>query len=70
MGWVACEKLPFILKNKKITQLVKTKVFDQFVLPAITYGVENWTTKQNIETIIVTKTAMERAMLNVLKKAK
>lgn len=70
-GWAAFGKLSFILKNNKIAQHLKTKVFDQCILPSMTYGAENWaTTKENIESIRVAQRAMERAMLNITRKDK
>jgi hypothetical protein len=66
LGWAAFKKLDYILKNKKIPQNLKTKVFDQCILPVLTYGCQTWTlTKEIVNKLHVTQRAMERAMLGI-----
>lgn len=65
LGWAAFSKLEDVLKSQ-IPQCLKTKVFNQCVLPILTYGAETWTlTKANMHKIKVAQRAMERAMLGI-----
>ncbi|CAH2237421.1 jg11276 [Pararge aegeria aegeria] len=53
-------------KQLLVLQCLKTKVFEQCVLPVITYGTETWSlTMGLIRRLRVTQRAMERAMLRV-----
>jgi exonuclease III len=65
LGWAAFGKLRYIF-GSPIPQCLKTKVFDQCVLPVMTYGTETWSlTVGLIKKLKVTQRAMERAMLGV-----
>ncbi|CAH2266632.1 jg19819 [Pararge aegeria aegeria] len=66
LGWAAFGKLRAIFSSK-IPQCLKTKVFEQCVLPVMTYyGSETWSlTMDLIRRLRVTQRAMERAMLGV-----
>ena len=65
LGWAAFGKLRDIFSSK-IPQCLKTRVFNQCVLPVITYGSETWSlTAGLLERLRVTQRAMERAMLGV-----
>ncbi|CAG9565546.1 unnamed protein product [Danaus chrysippus] len=65
LGWAAFGKLRRIFSSR-IPQCLKTKVFDQCVLPVLTYGTETWPlTMGLIRKLKVTQRAMERAMLGV-----
>ncbi|XP_048487141.1 uncharacterized protein LOC125490834 [Plutella xylostella] len=65
LGWVAFGKLRHIF-TENIPQCLKTKVFNQCVLPVMTYGAETWCfTKGLIHKLRVAQRAMERAMLGV-----
>ncbi|CAH2222158.1 jg26044 [Pararge aegeria aegeria] len=65
IGWAAFGKLRNIFSSK-IPQCLKTKVFEQCVLPVMTYGIETWPlTMGLIRRLRVTQRAMERAMLGV-----
>ncbi|CAG9835439.1 unnamed protein product [Diabrotica balteata] len=66
LAWAAFGKLSYILKNKRYPQHLKTKVYNQCVLPVLTYGSQTWTfTKANMDKIIKTQRAMERQMLHI-----
>ena len=66
LAWVAFGKLSFILRNKKYPQYLKTRVYDQCVLPVLTYGSQVWTfTKANMDKIAKTQRSMERQMLGI-----
>ncbi|CAG9137498.1 unnamed protein product [Plutella xylostella] len=65
LGWAAFGKLRHIF-TENIPQCLKTKVFNQCVLPVMTYGAETWCfTKGLIHKFRVAQRAMERAMLGV-----
>lgn len=66
LAWAAFGKLSFILRSNNIQQHLKTKVFNQCILPIMTYGTENWSlTKAHLQKLAVTQRAMERAMLGI-----
>ncbi|CAH2235385.1 jg5953 [Pararge aegeria aegeria] len=65
LGWGAFGKLRRVFSSP-IPQCLKTKVFDQCVLPVMTYGAETWTlTARLIHKLQVAQRAMERAMLGI-----
>ncbi|CAH2267236.1 jg14707 [Pararge aegeria aegeria] len=65
LGWVAFRKLSDVLKGD-IPLCLKRKVFNQCVLPTMTYGAETWTlTKKVVHRLKVAQRAMERAMLGL-----
>ncbi len=65
LGWAAFGKLRQVFTST-IPQCLKTKVFEQCVLPVLTYAAETWTlTAGLVHKFRVTQRAMERAMLGV-----
>lgn len=55
----------------QIAQRLTSRVFDQFVLPNMTYEVENWaTTENNIETTRMAPRNTERTMLHLTREDK
>ncbi|CAG4942460.1 unnamed protein product [Parnassius apollo] len=65
LGWAAFGKLRHIFSSG-IPQSLKTKVYNQCVLPVMTYGSETWSfTAGRMRTLKVAQRAMERAMLGV-----
>lgn len=65
LGWAAFNKLEDVLKGK-LPMSLKRRVYDQCVLPVMTYGCETWTlTVEAMEKLKVAQRAMERAMLGV-----
>ncbi|KAI8431595.1 hypothetical protein MSG28_016084 [Choristoneura fumiferana] len=65
LGWAAFGKLRQVFSSS-IPQCMKTKVFNQCVLPVMTYGAETWTpTVRLIHHFKVAQRAVERAMLGV-----
>lgn len=65
-AWSAFGANKAILRSKKIPQHLKTRVFDQCVLPVFTYGMETATlTQKSAEKLRVAQRAMERAMLGI-----
>jgi hypothetical protein len=65
LGWAAFGKLRRVFSSS-IPQSLKTKVFNQCVLPVMAYGAETWTLMARLlHKFKVTQQAMERAMLGV-----
>ncbi|XP_072938941.1 uncharacterized protein [Epargyreus clarus] len=65
LGWAAFGKLRDIFSSK-IPQSLKSKMFEQCVLPVMTYGAETWSfTVGLIRRLKVAQRAMERAMLGI-----
>ena len=60
-----------ILQNKDIPMNLKKQVFDQCILPTMTYGCQTWIiTKEYMKKIRTAQRAMERKMLNIQLKDK
>ncbi|XP_047994918.1 uncharacterized protein LOC125233097 [Leguminivora glycinivorella] len=65
LGWAEFHKLRGVFSSP-IPQCLKSKVFDQCVLPVMTYGAETWAlTAGLVHQFKVAQRAMERAMLGV-----
>lgn len=65
LAWAAFGNLRKIFKSD-IPTCLKRKVFDQCILPVLTYGAETLTlTRKTIKKIQITQRAMERSMLGV-----
>ena len=65
LSWAAYGKLKHIFKSE-IPLCLKRKVFDQCILPVMTYGSETSTlTKKSVNKVRVTQRAMERSMLGI-----
>ena len=65
LAWAAFGRLRGVFKGD-IPISLKRKVFDQCVLPVLTYGAETLTlTKRSVSKIRVTQYAMERSMLGI-----
>lgn len=65
LGWQAFGRLQFVFRTK-LPLCLKRKVFDQCVLPVLTYGCETWTTNiKAIQKLQVAQRGMERRMLNI-----
>jgi len=70
MGWSAFGRLNYIFKG--IYPLcLKRKVYDQCVLPVLTYGCETWTLNAKMtQKLQVAQRGMERCMLGITKRDK
>ena len=65
-GWSCFGRFREILCDKKIPIVHRRRVFNQCVLPTMTYGCETWTTTKFLEQKLTTaQRAMERQMLGV-----
>lgn len=66
LAWAGFGKLSFVLKNPKLPQYQKSRVFNQCILPVLTYGCQTWTlTKVNVDKLAKTQRSMERNMLGI-----
>ena len=65
-GWAAFAKYDSLMRSRSIPQKVKTKAFNQCILPAMTYGAETWTTSSTtMFKMAVAQRRMERIMLGI-----
>ena len=65
MGWAAYSNLKHIFKSN-MPQHLKTRAYDQCVLPTMTYGCETWTlTEAAVTKLKVAQRAMERSMVGI-----
>ena len=63
-GWAAFSRYKDILTDKTMPNCLKRKLFNQCILPAITYGSETWTLNKDMERKLkTTQRSMERMML-------
>jgi hypothetical protein len=59
------------LSDRKLPISLKTKVFNQCIMPVLSYGSETWSTTKRLETKLqVTQRAMERIIVGVSKRDK
>lgn len=64
-AWRAFSSWREVFKSN-IEQNLKTKLFNQNILPVLTYAAETWTlTKRNKQLLATTQRAMERSMLKI-----
>ena len=65
-GWSVFGKYREIFLDRHLPMSLERKVFNQFVLPAMTYGCQTWSlTKALVKKLETSQRAMERRMLNV-----
>ena len=65
-GWSVFGKYREIFLDRHLPMSLKRKVFNQCVLPAMTYGSQTWSlTKALVKKLETSQRAMERRMLNV-----
>ena len=65
LGWRKYCQLNIIFKSD-MPFCMKRKLFDQCVLPVLTYGCETWTlNSKSIQKLNTTQRSMERQMLNI-----
>ena len=66
LGWVAFGKVNNIMRSRKASMKIKSKVFNEYVLPVMTYGSETWAlTTAQMHTLAVAQRKMERIMLGI-----
>jgi len=49
LGWAALRKFDNIIKSKKTSKRIKTKIHNEFILPVMTYGSETWALNNNMK---------------------
>ena len=65
LGWRKFGQLNIVFKSN-MPFCLKRKLFDQCVLPVLTYGCETWTlNSKSIQKLNTTQRSMERQMLNI-----
>ena len=65
-GWAAFAQFNNLMRRKSIPQRLKTKAFNQCILPAMIYGAETWTTSATATSkLAVAQRRMERIMLGI-----
>ena len=65
-GWSVFGKYREIFLDRHLPMSLKRKVFNQCVLPAVTYGCQTWSlTKALVKKLETSQRAMERKMLDV-----
>ena len=42
LGWAAFNKVDNVMRSPKASMQIKKKVFNEYVLPVMTYGSETW----------------------------
>ena len=65
-AWFAFGKYRDIFQDKDLPMTLKKKVFNQCILPIMTYGCQTWSLTQELATkLLTTQRAMERKMLGI-----
>ena len=65
-GWSCFGRYKDILCDQKLPMSLRRRMYDQCVLPAMSYGAETWTTTKQLEQKLrTTQRAMERRMLKI-----
>ena len=65
LGWAAYSRLSFVFQMKLSVQQ-KAQIFDQCILPVLTYGAETWVmTREILHKLQVAQRAIERKMVGV-----
>lgn len=66
LGWAAFGKVYNIIRSPKSTIETKRKLFNEYLLPVITYGSETWALKNtSTETLAVAQRKMKRIVLGM-----
>ena len=70
-GWGVFSMYKEIFLDKQLPISLKRKVYDQCILPTVTYGCQTWSlTREILNKLEVSQRAMERKMLNIKLKDK
>ena len=66
-GWSVFGRYREILKDKEIPMCLKRKVFNECIIPTLTYGCQTWTlTKELVHNIEVWQRKMERKIIGII----
>ena len=64
-GWSAFCKLDNIMRDKNVPMRLKSKAFNECILPVMTYGSETWSLNTQLEKVVPTQRKIERIMVRV-----
>ena len=71
LAWVKFGKLSIILRDENLPISLKRQIFNQCIIPVLSYGAETWATTKKLEKKLrVTERAMERIMVGVTRRDK
>ena len=66
-GWSCFGRFKDILCDKKLPMTLRRRMYNQCVLPTMTYGAQTWTTTKQLENKLqVEQRAMKRKMLHII----
>ena len=66
LGWAAFNRVDNIMRSRKASMQIKKEVFNEYVLPVMTYGSETWAlTTAQMDALAVAQRKMERIMLGI-----
>ena len=69
IGWVKFGNLGLIFRDQELPTSLKKQVFNQCIVPVLSYGAETWTTTKKLEKKLrVTERAMERILIGVTRR--
>ena len=69
LAWAKFGKLSFIFGDQELPISLKKQLFDQCIIPVLSYGADTWTTTIKMKKKLrVTERAMERIMIGVTRK--
>ena len=62
-------KLRFLFRDEELPISLKRNLFNQCIIPVLTYGTETWTTTKKLEKQLkITERAMERILIGVTRR--
>ena len=69
LAWVKFGKLSFIFRDEELPLALKRPIFNQCIIPVLSYGSETWTTTKRLEKKLnVTERAIERILIGVTRR--
>ena len=71
LGWAAFSKVYDLMRSKKTSIEIKRRIFNEYILPVMTYGSETWSLNEiATNKLAVAQRKMERIMLGITLKDK
>ena len=71
LGWAAFSKVYDLMRSKKTSIEIKRRIFNEYILPVMTYGSETWSLSEiATNKLAVAQRKMERIMLGITLKDK
>ena len=66
LGWTAFGKVDNIMRSRKISMKIKRKMFNEYILPVMTYGCKTWALNNGmIDKLAVAQRKIKRIMLGI-----